>query len=140
MIEADTTSTPFQLLPGPNDLLLLPKAIEPAAEVSLMDGMVTIATESQQLHVDYFRKFPNLNPVIDSDGRVVLRPIMPFPIGIVLVSWPQGDQIGLLLWPSVYYSTISAEAVTEMVAAGIPVVAWQASRNDDLTSVLAKNY
>ncbi|MEX2536362.1 MAG: hypothetical protein WD273_12270 [Trueperaceae bacterium] len=140
MSRVDASGTIPQQLPGPNDLLILPKAIEPAAEVFIKEGYVAVVSDNPQLHISHFGKYPHLTPWIDSDGHVVLLPTTPYPIRYVLVSWLHGEQIGILLWPDQYYSTISAGAITEIAAAGVPVAVWEASTRDDLTSVLTKGY
>jgi hypothetical protein len=143
MTETATNKTDFPVfheLPGPNDLLILPKSLEPAADVVLKDGVMAVVTANPQLHLDNFSKYPHLEPRLDADGHVLLVPTERHQIRLVLVSWPAGEQLGLLLWPDRFYSVVSPDTVAEMVAAGVPIANWEATRSDDLVTVMTGNY
>jgi hypothetical protein len=134
-----TRSPVFQELPGPNDLLILPKSLEPSADVFLKEGVIAIVSSNPQLHLDKFSMYPHLEPRLDADGHVLLVPTERHQIRLVLVSWPGGEQLGLLLWQDNYYSVVSPDSLAEMAAAGVPAAAWEAGRSDDLVSVVARH-
>ena len=106
-------------LPLFSDLFFLPRVIDPDAEVFVRAGVITVKSNKAHLIAEQLSSYPHLSPEVDADGFLLLNP-KPSRRKSLLFVFPSGARYGCFLWDMNYYSIVSAEAVLEMIAGGMP--------------------
>lgn len=110
----------MQRLPNFADLMMIPKVVDSNAVVYVKENVIHIRTEHLPDVLVVFQQFPHVKPVKLSHRELALTPVRLLTT-FVLASHPNGSRTGFLLFNEHWYSTVEADTLDKMMAAGLPV-------------------
>lgn len=125
-------------LPNFADLMLLPRITDPHAIVRVQDHLIHIisAEHSDEICED-FSDYPHIHIERLSPTELMLTPV-PVPFRLVSVSWPDGRRLGASLLPGNWISTLAADQLNAMTAAGLPVTTIAAFQDESFNDALKR--
>lgn len=128
-------SMTYKPLPSYSDLFLLPAVLDPGSTTFLKSDCIAVKTDKPTSLLDSLRKYPNIDPYIDRDGHVLIRPGVHTP-QYLLIAWPDGKTRAYALWPGKFFSYMEASTLFDLIRIGISVVLKRANMEDNFMQVL----